>query len=562
VTPAAIPIAGARGGTGTPDRAPIRGKTGFWRGLRPTGHELGAAALSGVLFAAAFPPFPGAALILICLVPLAIGIARAADGGAPVSVAARLGAWFAIVAFGLALYWIAVALSLFTSLAFLAYIATLIGMAALVALTTTTLYHARRLTRWPVAILLPVAWVSLELLLAYFSDLAFPWFPLGLAMAPHPVFAQAADLSGVHGLSLWIAATNGLLADAWLAAMPSVASATSAVRRRAPIGRTAIIAPVAIALALAGGVWAYGAWRLRTVVLAPLARIGIVQPNISEDEKMQREMRGRFIVPLAALTREAEAHERPALMLWPETALPDFLVNRPDWRDSLRALTRDAHTPILFGVIDYTVTGPGPQDYDYFNAAMLVDSAGRIGTQPAYHKKYLVPIVERVPFLNPRWFSGIQYFGGFGRGTSARPFELPFGRVGVLICYESIFPQQSRRYRRAGADLIVNLTNDAWFGKGTAPYQHEAHLRLRAIETRVGVVRAANTGISEYIDPLGRTSGALPLFVPGTAIYDAQTTAIQSPYVVLGDWAGVACAIATIALMAVVVVRRQRVTGG
>jgi apolipoprotein N-acyltransferase len=531
-------------------------RTGFWRGLGPSRWEFRTACLSGVMFAAAFPPIPAAALAFVCLVPLTVAIARAADDGAPVSVAARLGAWFAVVGFGLALYWIAVALSLFTSLAFLAYLATLIGMAALVALTTTTLYHSRRLTGWPLAVLLPVAWVSLELLLAYFSDLAFPWFPLGLAMARHPVLAQAADLSGVHGLSVWIAATNGLLADAWLAAVPSPRSNGGA--RRVTIRRAAVLTPVVVAILMAAAVFAYGTWRLRTVVLRPLARIGIVQPNISEDEKMQRQMRGRFIIPLAALTRQSESHGRQDLMLWPETALPDFLANRPDWTDSLRALARDGHTPILFGFIDYLPTGSGPQDFDYFNAATLVDTAGQIGVQPAYHKRYLVPIVERVPFVNPRWFAGMQYFGGFGRGTSARPFVLPFGRVGVLICYESIFPQQSRRYRQAGADVIVNLTNDAWFGEGTAPYQHEAHLRLRAIETRAGIVRAANTGISEYIDPLGRPSGALPLFVPGTATFAVQTTAVESPYVALGDWAGSACAIATIGLMAWAFTRRRR----
>lgn len=531
-------------------------KLGFWRSLRPSGRELAGAVAGGLAFAAAFPPIPGVLLIFVCLVPIAVGVARAADSGAPARVAARLGVWFTVVGFGLALYWIAVALSLFTPLAFLAYIGTIIGMSALVALTTTSLFVTRRLTKWPLAILLPAAWVSLEILLAYFSDLAFPWFPLGLAVARHPAWAQAADLSGVHGLSVWIAATNGLLADAWLAAKPSAGAAAAAGWRQA-IRRRGVIVPLAVILLLAAAVRGYGAWRLHTTVLEPLARIGIVQPNISEDEKMQRAMQGRFIVPLAALTRQEEARDHPVLMLWPETALPDFLTHRPDWTDSLRSLARDASTPILFGMLDYTVFGPGPDDWDYFNAAALVDSTGRIGTQPAYHKKYLVPIVERVPFLNPRWFSGVQYFGGFGRGTSARPFDLPFGKVGVLICYESIFPQQSRAYRRNGADLIVNLTNDAWFGQGTAPYQHESHLRLRAIETRVGIVRAANTGISEYIDPLGRSFGALPLFVAGTAAYMAQTTTLRSPYVVIGDWAAIACVATTLVLMGLAFVRRR-----
>jgi apolipoprotein N-acyltransferase len=530
---------------------------GFWRSLRPSGRESAGALAGGLAFAAAFPPIPGALLAFVCLVPLAVGVARAADGGGLARVAARLGVWFTVVGFGLALYWIAVALSLFTPLAFLAYIGTIVGMSALVALTATSLFIARRLTKWPLAILLPVTWVSLELLLAYFSDLAFPWFPLGLAIARHPGWAQAADLSGVHGLSVWIAATNGLLADAWLAARPSDPAARAPGGWREAIRRRGVITPLVVVLLLAAAVRGYGAWRLHTVVLEPLARIGIVQPNISEDEKMQRAMQGRFIVPLAALTRQEEARDHPALMLWPETALPDFLSHRPDWVDSLRSLARDASTPILFGMLDFTVFGSGPDDWDYFNAAALADSTGRLGTQPAYHKKYLVPIVERVPFLNPRWFSGMQYFGGFGRGTSARPFVLPFGKVGVLICYESIFPQQSRAYRRAGADVIVNLTNDAWFGQGTAPYQHESHLRLRAIETRVGIVRAANTGISEYIDPLGRAFGALPLFTAGTATYAAETTSLRSPYVVIGDWAAITCALTTVGLVAWALIRRR-----
>jgi apolipoprotein N-acyltransferase len=513
--------------------------------------------VSGVAFALAFPPLPLAGLIFVCLAPLAALVARAADAGAPATVSARLGAWFTVSAFGLALYWIAVALSLFTSLAFLAYLATLLGMSLLVAGTTATLHVARRLTRLPMAVLLPATWVSLEILLAYFSDLAFPWFPLGLAVATHPHLAQFADVSGVHGLSVWIAATNGLLADAWVAWRPGrigqprplwTWTVWRDLIRRPP---RAVARFLIVAVVLGAGVWSYGVWRLDTITLRPLAKIGIVQPNISEDEKMQQAMRNRFIVPLAALTRQEESEASPQLVLWPETALPDFLTNHPDWMDSLRALGRTGHVPILFGMIDYTITGPGQYDYDFFNAATTVDTNGQIGTQPSYHKVYLVPIVERVPFLNPKWFSGMKYFGAFGRGISAVPFTFAFGRVGVLICYESIFPQQSRRFRRAGADLIVNLTNDAWFGQGLAPYQHEAHLRLRAIENRVGVVRAANTGISEYVDPLGRSHGATGLFVSAARVYDVQTTSLRPLAVEWGDWIGTACVLFAVGVLVV-----------
>ena len=149
---------------------------------------------------------------------------------------------------------------------------------------------------------------------------------------------------------------------------------------------------------------------------------------------------------------------------------------------------------------------------------MLADSAGMLNAQPPYRKSYLVPIVERVPFVNPRWFKGLKYFGGFGRGQNVEAVRSSrSARSACSICYESIFPQRSREYRREGAKLIVNITNDAWFGKSLAPYQHEAHMALRAIENRVGIVRAANTGISGYIDPLGRIQGETQLEVAGLA---------------------------------------------
>jgi apolipoprotein N-acyltransferase len=551
-------------GTATVPNRAVAQEAGSGSQSRPAPRRLswgarGIALGSGVLFALAFPPLPLAGLAFVCLAPIAAFIARWADDGDRAGISARLGAWFALAAFGLSLYWIGVALSLFTSLSWLAYVATIVGMSLLVAATTSTLHIARRITHWPMAVLLPATWVTLEIFLAYFSDLAFPWFPLGLAVATHPALAQAADVSGVHGLSVWIAATNGLLADAWL--LWRRGGDASPTLRRA-------VRPVALAAALCAAVWAYGMWRLRTVTLEPLARVGIVQPDIPEDEKMQQEMRGRFIEPLAALTRQEEATgPPPQLVLWPETALPDFLINHPAWSDSLRSLARTGHAPILFGLIDYTVTGPGPSDFEFYNAATVVDTSGRIGAEPAYHKVYLVPIVERVPFLNPRWFAGgkhfqalLHYFGGFGRGTSAIPFTFAFGKVGVLICYESIFPQQSRAFRRAGADLIVNITNDAWFGRSLAPYQHEAHLHLRAIENRVGIVRAANTGISEYIDPLGRSHGATGLFVSATRIYDAQTTSIRPLAVRWGDWIGTACVLFAAGVLVLRFVARRRYT--
>ncbi len=128
-------------------------------------------------------------------------------------------------------------------------------------------------------------------------------------------------------------------------------------------------------------------------------------------------------------------------------------------------------------------------------------------------------------------------------------FQSPVGRFGVAICYESIFPELSRQYRNEGATFLVNVTNDAWFGRSSAPYQHFSHLVLRAIENRVGVVRAANTGFSGYIDPLGRVRQSTPLFVRTTATYPVETSTTHTPYDHWGNWIGWSCVLAALLLV-------------
>lgn len=509
------------------------------RALWPKRGEALPAVASAVLFGIAFPPFPLVIPVFLCLVPVAVAIARRADAAESWRAAARIGFWFGLVGYGINLYWIALALLIYTKLAILGYIGALLVLAPVVTLTAVALFLARRATRLPLAIVLPVVWVASEVALNHLSDLAFPWLPLGLAMAHHPTLAQAADMSGVRGLSFWIAAINGLLADAWLLR----------ARARAVAARLAGIA------ALVAGVALYGTWRMASTTLRPVAPVGIVQPNVPQEEKWLAENQGRIVGMLASGSREVLAQRRARLLLWPEAALPGFLVEHPEWRMIVGRLASEYDTPILFGVLD--VTFFGPNEYEYYNAAMLADSTGRIGAQPPYHKSYLVPVVERVPFVNPRWFGKLKYFGAYGRGGHPEPFTLPFGKVGVLICYESIFPERSRTYRREGASLLVNITNDAWFGRSLAPYQHEAHLVFRAIENRVGIVRAANTGISGYVDPLGRIHGATGLFVPAARIYDAQTTDVRTLYVRWGDWIGLLSLVGTAAALALAVRQRR-----
>ena len=510
------------------------------------------AAASALLFMLAFPPLPPLAASLVCLVPLGLAARAMADAGCPTRDGIRLGWWFGVFAYGATLYWIAIALSIYTKLAILGYFGALFVMTALTGGAVGTLVAARRLTRWPMALLVPVTWVAWEKLTEVLPQLGFPWLPLGLALAKVPLLAQSVDISGVHGGSFWIAVVNGLVIDA-IAARREGATISAAWARRGAIA-------VAILLAAVG----YGAWRESRVTLRDLAPIAIVQPNVPQEEKWQADNRDRIVGMLSTATRTAVETRDPKLVVWPEVALPGYLDEHPEWRDTLAALGRAGHTPILFGVVDvqwYSPPMPGqPLDYDYYNAALLTDSLGRVGAYPPTRKQYLVPVVERVPFLNPRWFGALKYFGGYGRGKGAVVYEEPWGSFGVLICYESIFPSQARALRRNGADVLLNITNDAWFGRSVAPWQHEAHMRLRAIETRAAVVRSANTGISSYIDPLGREHGATELFVPAVRTYRVRTSDAKTLFLASGDWVGWASVLASavLAVLAGLAARRRR----
>lgn len=507
----------------------------------PLGAATARAALaSGALFAISFPPFPLAPLAFVAPVPLAVAIARQADGGTGAGDSAMAGLAFGALAYACTLSWIATALWTYTPLSPIGWITAVALLALVVALAAAAMWALRRRAALPMALALPLAWTAHETLLAHLGDLSFPWLPLGLALAPVPSLAQIADLSGVRGMSFWIAAIAGLLADAWLRWRPTPGApiVTTGVHR--------VVRPVLIALALLAAGIGYGAWRMRTVTMRPLARIAVVQPSIAQGEKWQRGNRAAIAGTLAALTRRVAAETSPALVVWPEAALPGTLEQFPPWRDSLRAVEREASIPIVAGVLEGKGTS---REDERYNSAMLVGVADGNGPPP-YRKRMLVPIVEHVPFVRPEWLRAAGLPGGYAHGARAEPWRLPFGRAGALICFESAFPERAREHRRRGADVILILTNDAWFGRSLAPWQHAAHMSLRAIETRAAVVRAANAGISGYADPLGVVHGATELFTPVARAYDTRTSNARTLYTRAGDWVGTLSLVATAALAA------------
>jgi apolipoprotein N-acyltransferase len=378
----------------------------------------------------------------------------------------------------------------------------------------------------------------------HLGDVAFPWLGLGTSLADAPLLVQWADLAGARGATLWLVWCNVMVSG-----VVGLWGQWRAIGRR--------LVPVVVTVGLAAG---YGAWRERTIALREVGTITLVQPNIAFHEKWIPERADSEVATLLAMSRQATAAARPDLVIWPEAALPYYLTLRPDWQSAIARFASEARVAVLTGGLHFTLLeGDRTQT---FNAAFLFDSLGRWQPYPIYQKHYLVPVVERVPFVPVGWFRALpglgRWSGGFGRGRELPLYETPKGRFGVIVCYESAFEDLARRYRRSGADFLVNITNDAWFGRTAAPHQHASHLILRAIETRMGVARAANDGISAFVDPLGRVSQPSRLQTQTVVTGSLRTSDAGSLYVRLGDWVGVLAAVATLVLAGAQLMRQWR----
>jgi apolipoprotein N-acyltransferase len=379
----------------------------------------------------------------------------------------------------------------------------------------------------------------MEWALGHQGDIRFPWLGVGTSLADAPVLVQWADLAGARGVTAWLVWWNVLLVEGLL---PPGGVPRAIWRRLLPLLASVLLAAV------------YGVWRERTLATRPVGLIGLVQPNEGYWEKWRPEHEDSVVTRLIALTRRLERRERLDLVVWPEAAVPGYFVNHHEWDRAIANLARTERLPILTGGLDVDLHSSG--SYDYFNAAFYYDSTGDRGASPPYHKHELVPVVERVPFINPRWIH-LQWFGGFGKGRGFPVYGPPGRRFGVLICYESAFEHMARDYRAAGADFLVNITNDAWFGRTSAPAQHASHLVLRAIETRMGIARAANSGISEFVDPLGHAYDQTELEREATVADRLRTSDLITPYVRLGDWVGTLSVLATIGLGVVLIMPRR-----
>ncbi|HYO46734.1 MAG TPA: apolipoprotein N-acyltransferase [Gemmatimonadota bacterium] len=499
---------------------------------------------AGLLFTLAFPPLDLLPLALVGLWPFLAFLDR--EEGLRPRAAFVGGYLFGLAHFGALLYWIA-GLSGFSVMAVPAYVASVLILAFNGGLTGVAVALGRR-RGVSATVSFPLAWTAVEWLRS-FGDLGVTWAVAGDTLASYPLLIQTAEMGGVWLLTLWV---TGLSATLYRLARPLPAT------RRLHVALLAVV--------LAAVVPAYGALRLADLEARlarwPTLRVAAVQPNVPQEVKWDPAFVDETYRRLAALTLQADERD-PDLVVWPESAVPGYLRYDARARALVTGLSRRIEAPIFTGTNDADTlpgrTGADPGDYRVYNAAYLVSGDSILPGR--YAKRRLVPVAERVPFL-PGLLSGFfeklsDWTGQFAPGTEWTTWSVEGHGFGVLICYESVFPGSSRALVRNGADFLLNITNDAWFGRTAAPYQHASHLALRSVENRVSFLRSANTGISGWVDPLGRYRERTGIYVPGVVVADLPMSGIETPYTRWGPWVPVVSLLALGALWLVAPARRR-----
>jgi apolipoprotein N-acyltransferase len=477
--------------------------------LAPTALLAGSAAVLGL----AFPRTDWDGAAWIALVPLFIVVL-----GARPRVAFAWGWLYGTVFFLMLLRWLNFTFRTFSSIpwslswgpTFLLsawcglYIAVVAGLMAWLV--------ARRSMGWALATA-PFLWVGGEWLRGHLLG-GFPWGTLGYSQHLRLPVIQIAELGGVHAVSLVLVAVNAAVAGVFL------------------LGWRSALTGLTLAALLVGVTLGFGVWRLRTPVLPEPEQVAvaIMQPSIEQPLKWNPEFATVVLRIYQELTRQAGA-ERPGLLVWPETAAPTALRRDPTLLRTLTTMSTEIHAPLLVGSIDVLDGSPTR----ITNTAFLLTERGIVDR---YDKIHLVPFGEFVPLSRVIGFvrSWAEFIADLEPGSRAVVFQGPPAPFGVVICYEGIFPDLFRQFVNNGARMMVNMTNDGWFGRTSGPPQHLGMYPFRAVEHRIAIVRAANTGISAFIAPTGQVIRRLSLYQRGVMTERVPLRQTTTLFTRLGDW--------------------------
>ncbi len=461
-------------------------------------------ATSGLLLTAAFPKLGLSLLAWVALVPLLTAVR-----GLDAKSAFRAGLIAGLVHYLTLLYWVVITMRTYGHLPWWQSISLLVLLSIYLGLYPACFAMlVNGFCRRPgqVVLLAPVCWVALEYLRSFLLT-GFPWGTLGYSQFERLHVIQISDMFGVYGISFLIVLFN---AAAFVVTLRLAKMTWRGQKVNGPDAMVAVLMPVL----LIGFALIYGFNRIHAVdgamAVAATPRVAVVQGNIDQARKWDPAYQISTTKKYVQLSLKA-ADNKPDLIVWPETATPFYFGASPKLTGLVTHAIRRTGTYFLVG--SPSVKGaPGQQNL--YNSAYMVAPDGR--PTGRYDKVHLVPFGEYVPLKRLLSFAGkmVAQVGDFARGDKGRTLAWREGgaSIGVQICFEIIFPGLSRSLVKNGAGVLVNLTNDAWFGRSSAAYQHFAMTVFRAVENRRTLVRCANTGISGFIDPVGRIVERSALF--------------------------------------------------
>jgi apolipoprotein N-acyltransferase len=506
----------------------------------------GLAVASGAALAAAFPKFDLNLIAWVAFVPLFYSIE-----GQPLRRAFSY-AWLqGFVCFVGSLYWVVIALHDFAGVAMVLAAIPMLLLAAIMGLYSAAAiwcgeFTARRLRISRLATL-PIAWTALELLRTYFP-IGFPWNLLGYAAYRNIELIQFAEFTGVYGVSALIMFFN-VVAYAIVFQFYS--------RREQTIGLAALTGAMALALV-------FGSWRVYQLSSAAprgSLKVAMVQGDIPQSLKWDP----KFLQTSFEIYRdetEAAVHQGADLIVWPEAAAAFFFqpedryparfAEDAAYRQRLLELAAHSGQPILFGA---PALGIEDERIGFYNRAYMVSGKGQVVAW--YDKIQLVPFGEYVPLrklLGGLVNRVVVGFGDMFAGQRQTLFQVHSARLAVLICYESVFPNLTRTAVKRGADILVNITNDAWYGTSSAPYQLLAMAAMRSVETKAPMVRVANTGISAVIQSDGTITARTALFRRGMKIEHVYWRQDKTIYADIGDIFAETCAALTLIALALALI--------
>jgi apolipoprotein N-acyltransferase len=460
------------------------------------------AVVSGVLMTLCFPPFSAWPLCFVALAPLFAAVLRAR----PSRKESFKTMFVCGVAFYVTLMWWVVKLLPSAG----ATIPWILTPAVFIMAFYLSLYPAlafvllAAITRWRLVSFLiaaPAAWVMADLARSQ-GELSFPWGVMGYALSDAPVLVQSASAVGLFGLTFLIVVVNALLGAVF-------------VLRDTRLRVVSLVGAVFVVVCM----WGQGRSAIADIETqsGETVRTAIVQPNV--DLKIKREA--------AALDAK--------LIIFPETCAPLYIEGRnKTFKHRLTALSRELDVSVYLGFLDHRYEGVDA-NLNIYNSSGLFAPDGRVSK---YHKNHLLPFGEQLPLSwKFRWLRKISFGqANFMPGPAREPVEAAGTSFTPLICFESVFPYLCRRGVQQGAELLVNITNDGWFGDTPGPFQHAQMSILRAVEFRRYLVRSANSGVSMVVDPAGRVQMSLGLYEQGILAVEIAPQSGRTLYSRFGDW--------------------------